>query len=102
MNRASWPSGSQSHGSAGIKNDCSRSHVRKFCGVPADARAQMRALLLRVWMRSSPPTPTRRLLGTTCGSADRSHADACFVLAEQASEKADQAHLVLVRSESLE
>jgi hypothetical protein len=51
------------------------------------------------WMRSSPPTPTRRLLRTTCGSADRSHAYACFVLAEQASEKADQAHLVLVPCE---
>ena len=42
---------------------------------------------------------TRRLPGTISGSADRSRADTCFAVAEQASEEAGPARLVLVRSE---
>jgi hypothetical protein len=42
----------------------------------------------------------RRPEWTTCESADRSRADACFALGEQASEQAGPARLVLVLSES--
>lgn len=40
----------------------------------------------------------RRSLRTTSERADRGHADACFNLAEQASEEAGPTHLVLIRS----
>jgi hypothetical protein len=43
------------------------------------------------------PTP-RRPEWTTSESADRSRADACFALAEQASEQAGPARLVLVEA----
>ena len=39
-----------------------------------------------------------RLLRTTSESADRSHADTCIAVAEQASDEAGPARLVLVRS----
>jgi hypothetical protein len=49
-------------------------------------------------MRASVVKP-RRSHRTTSDSADRSGADACFALAQQASEQAGPARLVLVPSE---
>ena len=51
--------------------------------------------------QASSPQCSPRPLWTTSESADRSSADACFTLAEQASEEAGPAHFVLVQRERL-
>jgi len=50
------------------------------------------------WKQSSPASLVGRSFRTTSESAVRSHAEACFALAEQASEHAGPARLVLVPS----
>ena len=84
---------------AGRRAESHLSSLRRSCTQPADMKAASiaSAACFRSRVTAAPSPVTGRLpLWTSFESTDRSREDACFALAEQASEEAGPVQLVLV------